>query len=148
GNHHDGWVNGASDPISGMVTVLEEARALGTLLKQDWRPKRTIILAAWDGEEPGLLGSTEWAEQHAEEWKEKAVFYINSDSNEKGLLGDSRSHTLERFVNEVSRDVMDPKSNKSLEDMVKQRRADTARTDEDKKEAKTRADNRIGALGS
>ncbi|HZS48368.1 MAG TPA: transferrin receptor-like dimerization domain-containing protein [Blastocatellia bacterium] len=148
GNHHDGWVNGASDPISGMVTVLEEARAFGTLLKEGWRPKRTIILAAWDGEEPGLLGSTEWAEEHADELKDKAVFYINSDSNGKGQLGASGSHTLERFVNEVSRDVTDPRSNKSLADVLKQRRSEFARNEEDKKEAKTRADNRIGALGS
>ena len=67
GNHHDAWVNGAEDPISGQVAELEEARALGMLYKQGWRPKRTIIYASWDGEEPGLLGSTEWAEAHADE---------------------------------------------------------------------------------
>jgi N-acetylated-alpha-linked acidic dipeptidase len=148
GNHHDGWVNGASDPISGMVTVLEEARAMGTLLKQGWKPKRTIILAAWDGEEPGLLGSTEWAEQHASELKDKAVMYVNSDSNGRGQLNASGSHTLERFLNEISRDVSDPHANKSIQDVTKQRRSENARTDEDKKEAKTRVDNRIGALGS
>src|SRR5574341_443554 len=70
GNHHDAWVNGASDPASGMAVVLEEARAFGELLKQGWRPNRTIIFCAWDGEEPGLLGSTEWAERHAEELKQ------------------------------------------------------------------------------
>ena len=148
GNHHDGWVNGASDPISGMVTVLEEARAFGTLLKQGWKPKRTIILAAWDGEEPGLLGSTEWAELHASELKDKAVIYVNSDSNGRGQLGASGSHTLERFLNEISRDISDPRANKSIQDLTKQRRTDSARTEEEKKEAKTRVDNRIGALGS
>jgi N-acetylated-alpha-linked acidic dipeptidase len=76
GNHHDAWVNGAEDPVSGMAVVLEEARAFGELLKQGWRPNRTIIFCAWDGEEPGLLGSTEWAEHHAEELKRKAVVYI------------------------------------------------------------------------
>lgn len=148
GNHHDGWVNGASDPISGMVTVLEEARAMGSLLKQGWKPKRTIILAAWDGEEPGLLGSTEWAEQHASELKDKAVIYINSDSNGRGQLGASGSHTLERFLNEISRDISDPRTNKSIQELTKQRRSEFARTEEEKKEAKTRVDNPIGALGS
>ena len=65
GNHHDAWVNGASDPVSGMVAVMEEARAIGELAKSGWRPRRTIVFAGWDGEEPGLLGSTEWVEDHA-----------------------------------------------------------------------------------
>ena len=86
GNHHDAWVNGADDPISGMVAELEEARALGELLKQGWHPKRTIIYCAWDGEEPGLLGSTEWVEEHQDELRQHAVLYINSDSNARGYL--------------------------------------------------------------
>lgn len=139
GNHHDAWVNGADDPISGMATVLEEARSFGELLKQGWRPKRTIIFCAWDGEEPGLLGSTEWAEQHAEELKQKAVVYINSDSTGKGTLGVGGSHTLERFVNDVARSVNDPKGRGTLWEVMKARRADRS-TD--------RADLRIGALGS
>jgi N-acetylated-alpha-linked acidic dipeptidase len=73
GNHHDAWVNGAYDPVSGMATELEEARALGALLGQGWKPKRTIIYAAWDGEEEGLLGSTEWVEHHAAELERHAV---------------------------------------------------------------------------
>ena len=73
GNHHDAWVNGAGDPISGMVTLLEEARILSELAKDGYRPKRTIIFAAWDAEEPALLGSTEWVEHHAEELTEHAV---------------------------------------------------------------------------
>src|SRR5207244_12921294 len=81
GNHHDAWVNGASDPLSGMVCVLEEARALGEIYKQGWRPRRTIIYAGWDGEEPGLLGSTEWLETHIDDLQQHAVAYINSDSN-------------------------------------------------------------------
>jgi N-acetylated-alpha-linked acidic dipeptidase len=148
GNHHDAWVNGASDPISGLVTELEEARALGMLLQQGWRPKRTIIFAAWDGEEPGLLGSTEWAEAHAEELNAKAAVYFNTDTNGKGWLGASGSHTLERFMNEVMRDVRDPQSGKSLWEALKERRQGQAKTEEEKKEIKERTDLRIGALGS
>src|SRR5215212_4234025 len=114
GNHHDAWVNGADDPVSGMVTVLEEARAFGELLKQGWRPKRTILFCAWDGEEPGLLGSTEWVEPHADELAQKAAVYINSDSNGRGFLYAGGSHTLEPLVNAVARDVMDPQKGISV----------------------------------
>jgi len=143
GNHHDAWVNGADDPVSGMATVLEEARAFGELLKQGWRPKRTIIFCAWDGEEPGLLGSTEWVEQHADELKQKAVAYINSDSTGKGSLGVSGSHTLERFVNDVARSVNDTKGKGTLWEGMRTRRGGAARGEEE-----VRADLRIGALGS
>jgi N-acetylated-alpha-linked acidic dipeptidase len=148
GNHHDAWVNGAQDPVSGMAAVLEEARAFGELLKQGWRPKRTIIFAAWDGEEPGLLGSTEWAEEHAQELQQKAVVYINSDSNGKGTLGASGSHTLERFVNDVARSVQDPKEPRSLWEAMRARRVAAARTDEDRRALNERNDLRISALGS
>lgn len=148
GNHHDAWVNGAQDPISGMVTVMEAGRALGELVKQGWKPKRTIILCAWDGEEPGLLGSTEWAETHAEELKQKAVVYLNSDSTGKGFVGAAGSHTLERFVNEVARDVPQPNTNKSVWEALRDRNIERARTDEDKKELRERVDLRISALGS
>jgi N-acetylated-alpha-linked acidic dipeptidase len=148
GNHHDAWVNGASDPVSGMVTVMEAGRALGELMKAGWRPKRTIILCAWDGEEPALLGSTEWVETHADELKQKAVVYLNSDSTGKGTLGIGGSHSLERFINEVARDVPQPKTNKSVLEALKERRLQQARTDEDKNELRSRADVRIGALGS
>jgi N-acetylated-alpha-linked acidic dipeptidase len=148
GNHHDAWVNGATDPISGMATVMEAGRAMGELMKQGWRPKRTIILCAWDAEEPALLGSTEWAEAHADELKQKAIIYINSDSTGKGFLGAGGSHTLERLVNEVARDVIDPKRNKSLLEALRERRIEQASTDEDKKELRERADLRISALGS
>jgi N-acetylated-alpha-linked acidic dipeptidase len=122
GNHHDAWVNGASDPVSGMATVMEAGRAMGEMAKAGWRPKRTIILCAWDGEEPALLGSTEWAEAHADELRQKAVIYLNSDSTGKGFLGMSGSHTLERFINEVARDVAQPKSNKTVLEAVKDQR--------------------------
>jgi N-acetylated-alpha-linked acidic dipeptidase len=114
GNHHDAWVHGALDPISGMVALLEEARAIGELAKSGWRPRRTLVFAAWDAEEQGLLGSTEWVETHLPELKEKAVLYINSDSNGRGFLEAGGSHTLERFVTEVARDVEDPQRKVSV----------------------------------
>jgi N-acetylated-alpha-linked acidic dipeptidase len=148
GNHHDAWVNGADDPVSGMCSVLEEARAFGELLKQGWRPKRTMIFCAWDGEEQGLLGSTEWVEHHAEELKQKAVAYINTDSSGKGILGASGSHTLERFINDVARAVPDPKGKGSAWEVQKAARERNANTDDAKRELRERADLRIGALGS
>jgi N-acetylated-alpha-linked acidic dipeptidase len=114
GNHHDGWVNGASDPISGQSALLEEARAVAELHKTGWSPKRTIVYCAWDGEEPGLLGSTEWVEAHAAELQQKAVVYINSDDNERGFFGAGGSHALEPFMNEVARDVIDPETHLSI----------------------------------
>ncbi|MBX9603691.1 MAG: M28 family metallopeptidase [Bryobacteraceae bacterium] len=114
GNHHDAWVNGASDPVSGASALLETARALGELWKQGWRPKRTIILALWDAEEFGLVGSTEWVEKHRQELVDKAVFYLNSDSNGRGWMGAQGSHSLEVFMNELLRDLKDPASGKSL----------------------------------
>lgn len=148
GNHHDAWVNGADDPVSGLVAVLEEARAFGELLKQGWRPQRTLLFCAWDGEEQGLLGSTEWVEHHAEELRQKAVAYINSDSTSKGWFGASGSHSLEHFVNDVARSVNDPKQKKNLWQMLQTRRSAQARTEEERNELRKRADFRIGALGS
>ncbi|MFL5489186.1 MAG: transferrin receptor-like dimerization domain-containing protein [Gemmatimonadaceae bacterium] len=147
GNHHDAWVNGAEDPISGLVAELEEARALGTLYKQGWRPKRTIIYAAWDGEEPGLLGSTEWAEAHADELKAHAVAYLNSDTNGRGYLGVSGSHSLEKFINGVAMDVEDPESGVSSWKRLQGSRLLNANS-ESRREIRDREDLRIGALGS
>jgi N-acetylated-alpha-linked acidic dipeptidase len=109
GNHHDGWVFGASDPLTGQVALMSEAKALGALYRSGWRPARTIIYASWDGEEPGLLGSTEWAETHAAELKAKALLYINTDNNGRGFLRASGSHELQHFVNQASNDVLDPR---------------------------------------
>jgi N-acetylated-alpha-linked acidic dipeptidase len=108
GNHHDAWVNGATDPVSGMVAVMEEARAVSELVKTGWRPKRTIVYAGWDAEEQGLLGSTEWAETHADLLRRNAVAYINSDSNGRGFLSAGGSHTLEVLANQAARDVTEP----------------------------------------
>src|SRR5262249_43607179 len=110
GNHHDAWVNGAEDPVAGTNAVMEEARGLAELVRQGWRPKRTIVYCVWDGEEQGLLGSTEWAEDHAEELRRNAAVYINSDGNGRGFLQASGSHTLEKFINGVARDVEDPET--------------------------------------
>jgi N-acetylated-alpha-linked acidic dipeptidase len=148
GNHHDAWVNGADDPTSGQVALMETGRALGEMLKQGWKPKRTIIMCAWDGEEQGLLGSTEWVETHAVELRQKAVAYLNSDSNSKGWLNVGGSHSLERFINEVVRDVQQPGTKKSVWEAMKDRRIEQARTEEDKKAVNERTDLRIGALGS
>ncbi len=114
GNHYDGWVNGANDPISGQSSLLEEARALGELAKQGWRPKRTLIYTAWDGEEPGLIGSTEWAEAHADELTQHAALYLNTDETGRGFFGGGGSHSLEQFVNEVTKDIVDPETNVSV----------------------------------
>jgi N-acetylated-alpha-linked acidic dipeptidase len=110
GNHHDGWVFGASDPLTGQVALMSEAKALGVLYGSGWRPARTIVYASWDGEEPGLLGSTEWAEAHAAELKSKALIYINTDNNGRGFLRASGSHELQHLVNQASGDVADPRT--------------------------------------
>src|SRR4029077_3350916 len=147
GNHHDGWVNGANDPLSGQSAMLEEARALALLHKSGWNPKRTIVYCAWDGEEPGLLGSTEWAEAHADELKSKAAVYINTDGNGRGFLGVGGSHTLERFINEVARDVIDPQTKVSVAERLRARLVLDAKAD-DRKDVRDRRDLRISALGS
>jgi N-acetylated-alpha-linked acidic dipeptidase len=148
GNHHDAWVNGAEDPTSGMVAVLEEARSLSELVKQGWKPKRTIVLCAWDGEEPGLLGSTEWVETHQDELRNKAVMYINSDSNARGFLRIEGSHTLEHFINGVARDVPDPETKLSVWKRDQLYQIAHPEGQGERKDARTREDLRIDALGA
>jgi N-acetylated-alpha-linked acidic dipeptidase len=114
GNHHDGWVFGASDPTSGQVALLAEAKAIGALVKEGWRPKRTLVYASWDAEEPMLLGSTEWAETHAADVRKKVVFYVNSDSNGRGFLDLAGSRDFQHVVNEVAADVIDPETGVSI----------------------------------
>ena len=147
GNHHDAWVNGATDPVSGNAALMETARTLAEAVKQGWKPKRTILFASWDAEEWGLIGSTEWGEQFADELREKAVVYFNTDSNFQGVLGLQGSHTLERFLNEVARAVEDPRSGRSVWEEIKADRMKGANA-ERKKELDSRKDLRIGALGS
>ena len=147
GNHHDAWVNGAEDPVSGTVAEMEEARGLAELVKQGWQPKRTIIYCVWDGEEEGLLGSTEWAEQHADELKQHAAVYINSDGNGRGYLGMSGSHSLEKFMNGVAKDVNDPEKDYPAWRRLRLERIANTPTDQ-REEVRKRADLRMGALGS
>lgn len=114
GNHHDAWVHGANDPISGMVTVMEEARIVGELAKTGWRPKRTLVYCAWGAEEPGLLGSTEWVETHEAELRQKAIAYINTDGTGRGFLSAGGSHTLEKFFGQITEEIEDPQTGVSL----------------------------------
>jgi N-acetylated-alpha-linked acidic dipeptidase len=147
GNHHDAWVNGAEDPVSAANAEMEEARGLAALLKQGWQPKRTIIYCVWDGEEEGLLGSTEWAEAHAGELRTHAAVYVNSDGNGRGYLQMSGSHSLEKFINGVAKDIADPeKDYPAFKRLRLERIANAAPADRD--EIRKRADLRIGALGS
>ena len=148
GNHHDAWVNGAEDPTSGQVALLEEARAFGELLKQGWKPKRTIVYCSWDGEEPMLLGSTEWVEEHDQELQKKAVAYINSDGIGRGYFYADGSHTLEHMVNDVARDIQDPETKVPAWRRAHLFKIQDAKSDDDRKEARERADLRIEALGS
>jgi len=147
GNHRDGWAIGAGDPTSGMVALMEEARAIGELMKGGWRPRRTIVYAGWDAEEPALLGSTEWAEHHGRELREKAAIYINTDGSGRGFLGMGGSHTLEPFINQVARDVTDPQTGVSVWERARAARA-VRGNDKARKEALAREDLRISPLGS
>ncbi|MDQ3348274.1 MAG: M28 family peptidase [Acidobacteriota bacterium] len=149
GNHHDAWVNGASDPTSANVALMETARGLAELLRSGWKPRRTIVLASWDGEEWGLMGSTEWAETHQEELRRKAVVYINSDSTGKGWLGMGGSHSLQAFINEVARDVDDPRgTGMSVLDARRARLADQAATTAERDAIRGRREIPLDALGS
>ncbi len=147
GNHHDGWNHGAADPISGLVALLSEAKAIALLARRGERPSRTLVFAAWDAEEPGLIGSTEWAEDHRKVLDTRAVAYINTDGNSRGFIGARGSHTLEKFVNQVLRDVTDPQTGESV---AKRRKARMlAGPDEDqRKDAKEREDLHLAPLGS
>ena len=147
GNHEDAWVNGAEDPVSALVAEMEEARSMGELLKQGWKPRRTIIYCVWDGEEEGLLGSTEWGEAHPDELRQHAAVYINSDATGRGYLWAGGSHTLEKFMNGVARDIDDPETHLSVWKRH-QLYLIANSSPEERGEARTRADWRLGALGS
>lgn len=146
GNHHDAWVNGADDPVSGAVSLLEAARSLARLQKQGWKPKRTIKIALWDGEEFGLLGSTEWAEKHQDELRQKAVAYLNSDNTGKGWLFVSGSHTLEQFAEELASSIQQPNSAATLADAALHH--PPSDEEEDLPPAHARKGFSIGALGA
>jgi N-acetylated-alpha-linked acidic dipeptidase len=147
GNHHDAWVYGAADPVSGTVTIMEEARAIGELVKKGFKLKRTVVFCAWDGEEPSLLGSTEWTEDHQAELRKKAVFYLNSDGNARGFIDASGSHSLEPFFNEIAADVIDPETGVS----IKERRYALLMVNADNSERikmEGNQDIKLGALGA
>jgi N-acetylated-alpha-linked acidic dipeptidase len=154
GNHHDGWVFGAMDPLAGQVALMAEAKSIGKLLKQGWRPRRTLVYTSWDGEEPGLLGSTEWAEQHASELKAKAVMYVNSDTNGRGFISAEGSHAVQHFLSEVARDVKDPETGASVlsRSLAEKRVASFDGTSQNDSSARGNAnangDLHLGALGS
>ena len=148
GNHHDGWVNGAGDPLSGMAAMMEEARSIGELVKSGWKPRRTLVFAAWDGEEPGLLGSTEWVEQHGPELQQKLVLYINSDGNGRGFLGAQGTHALEPFLNEIAGDVIDPQTEISVLERKRNYDIVNASGTKAKKDLLAKKTLSLGALGS
>jgi N-acetylated-alpha-linked acidic dipeptidase len=147
GNHHDGWVFGASDPLSGLVPLMEEAKGVAALVKAGWKPRRSIVYTVWDGEEPMLLGSTEWAEEHAKELTQHAVAYINSDTNGRGVLLAGGSHTLEHLVNEAARDVSDPEHKVAVIDRYRAAMV-VGGPAEEKQAAREKRDFAIAALGS
>jgi len=147
GNHHDAWVIGARDPMSGLVPLMAQAKAFGALAKTGWRPKRTAIFAVWDAEEPGLLGSTEWVEHHRDELKDKAVAYINTDGNSRGFLSMGGSHALQTMASEVAYAVSDPQTGVSVGERLRARRL-VEGTPDQKKHAKASADLKLYALGS
>ena len=148
GNHHDAWVNGAQDPISGVAALLEEAKSIGELLKTGWKPKRTLKYCAWDGEEPGLIGSTEWVEDHAKELQEKCVLYVNSDGYGRGFLFAGGSHALETFMTEVASDIKDPQTNATVLERLKAQRVVNASSVKEKQEALSKGSIQLNALGS
>lgn len=148
GNHQDAWVNGAGDPVSGLSPMLEEAKSIGSMLSSGWKPGRTIVYCVWDGEEPGLLGSTEWVEEHQKELQEKAVLYINSDGNERGFLSAEGSHALEPLMDEIAKSVIDPQTNVSVFERKKAHEAISANGTEAKKKILDEKELKLDAMGS
>jgi N-acetylated-alpha-linked acidic dipeptidase len=156
GNHHDGWVFGGTDPLSGQIALLAEAKALGELAKEGWRPKRTIVYGSWDAEEPMLLGSTEWVETHATELKQHAILYVNTDSNHRGIFQAGGSQDLRHFVNRIAEEIIDPETQATIGNRSRARlRVDALAphaTDDAKEDAKDAADPKkdlpIEAIGS
>jgi N-acetylated-alpha-linked acidic dipeptidase len=148
GNHQDAWVNGAADPISGLASLMEEAKSIGALLKTGWKPDRTLVYCAWDGEEPGLLGSTEWLETHQKELQQKAVVYINSDNNERGFLYAEGSHALEPLMDEIAKTVIDPQTNVSVFERRKASDVLQASSTSSKEKVLAEKELKLGAMGS
>ena len=148
GNHHDAWVNGANDPVSGMAAELEEAQAIGALVKSGWKPKRTLVYCAWDAEEQGLMGSVEWVEEHAASLQSKAVAYINSDGNGRGFLGAEGSHAFTGLMTDISKSIQDPQTGVTIFERQRANRATEATTTAAKKEILNSTSYPLGAMGS
>ncbi len=148
GNHQDAWVNGTNDPISGQASMLEEAKSIGEMVSKGWRPARTLVYCSWDGEEPALLGSTEWLETHEKELQQKAVVYINSDDNGRGYLFAEGSHALEPLMDQIAKDVTDPQTHVSVFERAKAHQAVEARSNEAREKAWDQKNLRLGAMGS
>jgi N-acetylated-alpha-linked acidic dipeptidase len=119
GNHHDGWVFGAEDPLSANVVLMAEAKAIGALAHDGWQPRRTLVYCGWDAEEPGLIGSTEWAETHATELQQKAVLYLNTDGNGRGFFDADGSQSLQAFVSQVAGAVRDPETGVTVRERLR-----------------------------
>ncbi len=153
GNHRDAWTFGAVDPNSGTTAMLEAARGFGQLLKNGWKPRRTIVLCSWDGEEYGLIGSTEWAEEYADELRAKAVAYLNMDAAVSGSnFGASSVPSMWKLIRGATRDVRDPKTGKSIyqqwQDRSRESLPEPEMTDAQTGSDVNIAEARIGALGS
>ena len=147
GNHHDAWVNGADDPVAGQAAMLEEARMLGELHRQGWTPKRSVVYCAWDGEEPGLLGSVEWVETHVLELQQHAVAYINSDTNERGYLEAGGTQDLQGFLSGVAKDIQDPETHLSVFQRAHLRAIANAKDADARGDLRRRSDLKLYALG-
>ena len=152
GNHRDAWVYGAVDPNSGSTAQLEMVHAFGALLKQGWKPKRTIVVASWDAEEEGLIGSTEWAEEHAQEMR-NAVAYFNTDVAVGGPdFTASAVPALKQFIREVTKIVPNQDGKGSVYDVWKRRQQQQAESGDGFAGRRTNAnvenDVRVGDLGS
>jgi N-acetylated-alpha-linked acidic dipeptidase len=147
GNHHDAWVNGASDPVSGIVSEMEEARVIAEMVRRGYKLKRTLVYCAWDAEEQGLLGSTEWTEDHRGELTKKAVLYVNSDATARGFISAAGSHTLEPFFNEVASAVIDPQTGVSIRDRSYAKKINSQSTAESLKDLGDK-NLKLGALGA
>jgi N-acetylated-alpha-linked acidic dipeptidase len=130
GSHRDAWTFGAADSVSGHVSVMAVARAMGQMVKKGWRPRRTIVFVSWDGEEPGLLGSTEWIEDLTAELQAKAAIYINRDAGATGpFFGASAVHSLVPFLRELAHAMPSDDPSKTLYDRWLERARDLAARD-------------------
>jgi N-acetylated-alpha-linked acidic dipeptidase len=156
GNHRDAWVYGAVDPGSGTAAMLESVHGIGDLLKSGWKPRRTIVFCSWDAEEEGMIGSTEWGEQHAREL-ERATAYFNMDVGVAGPnFGASSVPTLKQFVRDVTKQVPSPRGGTVYQiwkdarerERVKSLSADLGGSQNRPPAAKVENDVEVGDLGS